>query len=92
MFDNHLKKRVGNPCDAIEVTELIKGIHNASRSRGDTAKRAAPMTISVICQLWEFIKLYMLTNPNVADEGLHVMARCSSCFCLWLRIDELFRL
>ena len=34
----------------------------------------------------------VMANPNVADEGLPVMAGCASCFCLWLRTDELFRL
>ena len=67
-FDNHLKKRIGNPCDAIEVTELIKGVFNSSRSRGDVAKRAVPLTISVLCQLWEFVRMHVLPNPNVADE------------------------
>ena len=50
VFDNHLREHVGKPCDAIEVMELIRHIFNTSHSRGDTAKRAAPMTISMICQ------------------------------------------
>ena len=42
---------VGNPCDALAVTELIKGIENVSRQRGDTARRAAPMTMDVLNKL-----------------------------------------
>ena len=50
------------------------------------------MTISVICQLWEFIKTHVVTNVDVYDERFHVMEGCASCFYLWLRIDEFFRL
>ena len=49
------------------------------------------MTISVLCQLWEFIKFHVVTIPNVADEGLCIIAGCASCYYLWLCTDELFR-
>ena len=86
------KKFVGNPCDAIEITELTKGIHNTSRTRGDTSKRSAPMTMRMLCLLWEFIEMFIAANPNSADEDICVMAGCATCFYLWLRIDEFFKL
>ena len=49
---NVLNTFCGNPCDTIEVTNLTKGTHNNSCNRGDTAKRAMSMTMSVVCQLW----------------------------------------
>ena len=89
---NVINKFVGNPCDAIEITELIKGTCNTSRSRGDTSKRSAPMTMRMLCSLWDFIKTFIIANPNCDDEGIYVMAGCAACFYLWLRIDEIFKL
>ena len=42
---NVINMFVGNPCDAIEITELAKVICNTSRTGGDTSKRSAPMTM-----------------------------------------------
>ena len=86
------KKYVGNPCDALTVTELIKGIENVSRQRGDTTRRASPMTMDVLNKLWSFMSNCIIMNPGVAAEGMHLMAACPTCFCLWLRINELFKL
>ena len=79
-FDNYLKKFIGDPYDIVDVTELIKGACNASHSRRDTTKRVAPMTMIVFCQLCEFLKIHIVTNPNVADEGFHLMAGCTRFF------------
>ena len=81
-FESHLKKFIGNPRDAVDVMEMVKGVCKTSRSRGDTSKRMELMTMNVLCQLWEFIKFYIMTNASVADEGLHLMAGCASCFLL----------
>ena len=66
-MDNHLNKFTGNPRDAIDATGLTKGDHNTSRNRGGAPERLAPMTMSVLCQLWELIKTHIVANHNVTD-------------------------
>ena len=77
---NHLNKHTGNPYGAIDAAELIKVICNTARNRGDVSKRSTPIMMSVECQLQEFIKIYIETNPNLADVGFRMMAGCSACF------------
>ena len=70
------------------MKELLKEIETVCRDRGDSTKRAAPMTMIMLIKLHENIEKCVATNPLYLEEAFHVMAACDVCFYLWLRINE----
>jgi len=83
---------VGNPCDSIEVKELVSGSYNVSKDRGDSSKRAAPMKIEYLNATCTDMLLYLESHPECRVEVLCFLAACSTAFYLWMRIDELFNM
>ena len=79
---------VGNPCDSIEVKELVSGSYNVSKDRG-SSKREEPMRIECLNSMSTCMLLCLESHPNCRVEVLHFLAACSTAFCLWMLIDEL---
>ena len=60
----------GNPCDALDVTESIKGIETVCIDRGASTKRVVQMTMSALIKVCEFIETCVATNILSLEEGV----------------------
>lgn len=76
----------GSPTNSIVVNEAVQFYKREKKKKG--AKSALPFRYKYMSRVWERAR-------DVGVDSLYysyVMAACSMCFVLWLRIDELVKL
>ena len=69
-FDTIKKNCVGNPCDLIEVKELVSGSCNVSEDRGDVSENMAPMKVDYLIKMSMIMLHQIKIHPNFRVEVL----------------------
>ena len=76
----------GTPTNSIVVNEAVQFYKREKKKKG--SKSALPFRFKYMSKVWE-------KSKEAASDPLYysyLMAACSTCFILWLRIDELVQL